>query len=126
MREFHTGLGHNSGDGHFQFTNILANTAMQNIYAVALVLFIIGVFSQAYAAFEPWNEMTLSVPRTNIAALGIKNYAIFAGGFNEDGTASDVVDVLEVTTRKLSQTKLCSARSNFLSASAGSYAVFVG
>ena len=122
----HTGLGHNSGDGRFQFTNLLANTAMQNIYAVALILFIIGVFSQAYAAFEPWNEMTLSVPRTNIAALAIKNYAIFAGGFDEDGSASDVVDVLEVTTRKLSQTKLSSARSNFLSASAGSYAVFAG
>lgn len=75
---------------------------------------------------EPWTELALSVPRSNIAAISTKNYAILAGGLYQNGSASDIVEVLDVSTRKISQLKLSVPRYNLLTTSVGSDAIFAG
>jgi hypothetical protein len=99
---------------------------MKKIVVIVFTLFIIGIFGQEYPSLQRWNELALSVPRSNIAAASAKNYAILSGGLYENGTASDVVDVLDVSTRNISRLTLPSPRYNILATAAGKYIVFAG
>jgi hypothetical protein len=99
---------------------------MQKIVVIVLTLFIVGIFGQEHPSLQRWNELSLSVPRSNIAAASAKNYAILAGGLYENGTASDVVDVLDVSTRNISRLTLPSPRYNILTTAAGKYVIFAG
>jgi hypothetical protein len=108
---------------------ITTTTAMQKKIIFVSIVLIVGVFTQNLAqvpSLEPWNELSLSVPRSNIAAASAKNYAILAGGLYENGTASDVVDVLDVSTRNISRLTLPSPRYNILATAAGKYVIFAG
>jgi hypothetical protein len=99
---------------------------MKKIVVIVFTLFIIGIFGQEYPSLQRWNELALSVPRSNIAAASAKNYAILSGGLYENGTASDVVDVLDVSTRNISRLTLPSPRYNILATAAGRYVIFAG
>lgn len=119
-----TGQGHKSKRNHFSIPLSDKNMTTLKICVLSLFLFIFCASGQNIPSFETWNGMALSAPRSNVLALTVKNYAIFAGGFDENGTASDVVDVLDVSTRKLSTTNLSVPRIRVQAAANESHAVF--
>jgi hypothetical protein len=80
------------------------------------------------ADFDTWFALTLSVPRSGLAATTVGDLAVFAGGVTFMGAfaASDVVDVVASGTGAQATSLLSEARGNLAPAVIGQRALFAG
>lgn len=84
-------------------------------------------------ATDTWSTAYVSAPRYGIQATSVGDYALFAGGgptgFLVDwyyDSSSDAMDIYDAGADTWSSTVMSAARINFLAATAGNQAFFVG
>ena len=77
-------------------------------------------------ADDRWSVSQLSVPRNLLSATSVGNFAIFAGGFNDNNKPTDAVDLYNQVTKSWTTARLSIGRSRLAAASVGNFAIFAG